>query len=147
MDEYPHEILYRPIPLVALLGSGELYSVIVKNTTTRTEWNRPNTPALRYTNTMTVEQLPQRREYVDRKGSEIPHPVGILKANWMHKVNFQVPAAVAVFFEWDTADSKTKENDFITQVESVKYAMAIQLHFDFRTEFFCCLGRLRLVHH
>ncbi|EAL63853.1 DUF1683 family protein [Dictyostelium discoideum AX4] len=60
----------------------------------------------------------------EKKVEVNPHPMGILKANWIHKHTFSIPSVVSLFLQWPDDKNNSKAHDqMLQQVDLVRTNM------------------------
>ncbi|XP_049849507.1 trafficking protein particle complex subunit 11-like [Schistocerca gregaria] len=117
MDGYPSEIRYRFTPLVALLGASiELLSIIKQNLSYQLLENATKVPSFRFilSEHSNFSVTPRKKEKI----FNYP-PRGIFSYVWLFRVCYEIPSAIVFVVDWDCPDWKTKEYEYLENLESI----------------------------
>lgn len=124
MNDYPPELRYKPIPLVAVSGaSREFLTALEKATSATVVEAQRSCPIFTYTSITSKEfSVPPRN---DKEKTADYQPEGIIPTGWLNAFLHRIPCAIIHVVEWDAPDAKSREFEHYATIDALRCVMFI----------------------
>jgi hypothetical protein len=124
MNDFPHELRYKPTPLVAISGaSSDFFQTVEKAVSAVTIEARLVSPIFRLISVIPKDlNIPPRN---DKERTVDYTAEGILPTGWFNAVTRRIPCTFVHVVEWDASDFKSREYEHYSSVDMIRYFIAI----------------------